>query len=134
MRRPLPVKPGMRQPVPTPVQGGGMSRPAMPGKPDMGGMMQRPVTPGPGTTPPGGMMAQETITPASGQLANMAGRLGSQTPPMPANLPSSSGQSIAPRGFKKGGMVSGKKAKSGSSVPVRGGGCEVRGVKACKMS
>lgn len=61
MRRPLPVKPGMRQPVPTPVQGGGMSRPAMPGKPDMGGMMQRPVTPGPGTTPPDGMMRRQAF-------------------------------------------------------------------------
>lgn len=121
MRRPLPVKPGMRQPVPTPVQGGGMSRPAMPGKPDMigGGTMQRPVTPGPGTTPPGGMMAQETVTPAVGnrtvQRAVMPGGATTQA-------------------FKKGGMVSGKKAKSGSSVSVRGRGCEVRGTKACKMS
>lgn len=99
--RPFPVKPGMQGPVPSPVQGGGMTRPSMPGKPDMGGMMQRPVTPGPGTTPVAGdRMAQRAVMPA----------------------------------FKKGGMVSGKKAKSGSSVSVRGRGCEVRGTKACKMS
>lgn len=169
------------RPSPSPVQGGGMTRPSMPGKPDMGGMMQRPVTPGPGTTPigggrPGDMMATTdqglmagmrpgpTFAPGPtggigsmdqatpDQIAKVRASQGSPPPAttMPLNPVSQVGgggmsSQVMPVGgmkpavgFKKGGMVSAKKAKGGasksSSVSVRGRGCEVRGTKACKMS
>lgn len=155
---------GPRVPMPSPVQGGGMTRPSMPGKPDMGGVVQRPVTPGPGTTPIGGGRPGDFMaTTDQGLMAGMrpgptfapgpTGGIGSMdqaTPDQIAKVRASQGNpppattmplnpmpvgGMKPAvGFKKGGMVSAKKARGGSSVSVRGRGCEVRGTKACKMS
>lgn len=117
-----------------------IARPGM-RRPGMGPDVTLPVMP-PGPAP-------STQTPPP-NLAAMASKLSSQTPPMPANMPSSAGQSVPPPsmgsggapsqsamrsalGFKKGGMV--KKASSSgkaSTVSTKGNGCCAKS-KPCKM-
>jgi hypothetical protein len=98
------------------------------------------------------VMPQNAAPPPN--LSVMAGKLASQTPPMPANMPSSSGPSVPPvgmlsggappppmtqsgarsaLGFKKGGMVSKSASKGSRSAVTPNSGKAGARSKPCKI-